>query len=87
MSAGNFILSRYQADNGAIHPIRLQPETLAASIGTVNVAPTGTVTVGLRAKVSKTKRAYGLGPRTVTVRFTGPCLTATPQIRPCGFRC
>lgn len=71
MSSGAFTLSKYEADNGDIHPIRLQPETLSANVGSANTAPTGTVTVSLFASARKNKRAYGLGARTVRVKFTG----------------
>jgi len=36
MSAGNFVTAKYDADYGdgsAVHPIRVQPETLAATCG------------------------------------------------------
>lgn len=71
MSAGAFSRSRYQADNGSIHPIRVQPETLAANIGAANAAPTGAVTVPLFARARKSRRAFGLGARSVRVAFTG----------------
>lgn len=77
MSAGAFVRSRYEADNGDIHPIRVQPETLAASLGSVNAAPAGTVDVNLFARARKSRRAFGLGARTVRIRFT-----ATP---PAGY--
>lgn len=70
MSAGSFTRGRYQADNGSIHPIRIQPETAAANIGAVNAPPTGAVTVPLFARARKSRRAFGLGARTVRVRFT-----------------
>lgn len=71
MSSGPFVLSKYEADNGDIHPIRVQPETLSANVGAANTAPTGSVTVGLFASARKNRRAYGLGARAVRVRFTG----------------
>lgn len=71
MSAGNFTLSRYEADNGDIHPIRVQPETLTANIGGANTPPAGAVDVGLFATARKNRRAYGIGARVARVRFTG----------------
>ena len=72
MSQGQFTRSRYQANNGAIHPIRVQPETIAAVIdGNANAAPAGAVTVGLSARVSQSRRAFGLTPRQVTLAWTG----------------
>jgi len=73
MSAGRFTTSRYEADyDDLIHPIRVQPETLALTIATVaNAPPAGAVTNRIRAKVGKGKREIGLGARMVTVAFTG----------------
>lgn len=71
MSAGAFSTTRYAANDGEIYPIKLQPETLALTIdGTANDAPTGGVTIDILAKVSRRNRAYGIKPRTVTIRFT-----------------
>lgn len=73
MSAGAFTRSKYSADYGAgtaIHPIRVQPETLLAAIGSViNVAPEGDINNPISAITSKGKRARGLRPRTVTLQF------------------
>lgn len=71
MSAGAFTISRYQAtyDAAAIHPIRCQPESIAAAIGTTtNAAPTGAVTNPIQARVSGGRRSIGLVARTVTLR-------------------
>lgn len=71
MSAGAYVTTRYATNAGEIHPIRLQPETLALSIGgTANAAPTGALTRRLRATVSRSNGANGLKPRAVTIRFT-----------------
>lgn len=70
MSAGAFSRSIYEADNGDFHPIRVQPETLAASFGgTANAAGAGPIDNPLSAKVSNGNRAFGLKPRSVTVVF------------------
>lgn len=72
MSAGAFENSKYEADDGEIYPIRIQPETLALTLGsTANAAPTGAVTGKIRARVGGGRRKYGVHARTVTVRFTG----------------
>lgn len=71
MSQGAFLETKYQADNGDVHPIRVQPETVAASLGTANIAPTGAVTIDLFATARKSKRSYGVGARTARLRFTG----------------
>ena len=72
MSAGAFTTdSKYETNQGSIHAIRLQPETLALTIGeTANTSPDGAVDSPFRARVSRSNGAYGLKPRTVTVRFT-----------------
>lgn len=73
MSAGAFVLSRYEADNGQVLPVRVQPETVALNVGGgANAAPTGTLTAGATfARVSGGNRRYGVKCRSVTIRFTG----------------
>lgn len=71
MSAGNFVRSRYESDAGNIHPIRVQPETIAANIGGANAAPAGTVDVAISARVSGGNRQLGLTARKVRLAFTG----------------
>jgi len=70
MSQGPFTTSRYESDIlGTIHPIRVQPETLAITLGgTANAAPAGTA-VKPSAQVSQSKRAIGINARTVTFKF------------------
>lgn len=71
MSAGNFILSKYESDTGDVHQIKIQPETSAASLGgTANQAPSGAVDSVFAAEVNRGARAYGLRPRKVTIGFT-----------------
>lgn len=70
MSSGAFVRSKYQSsyDAAQIHPIRVQPETIAASIGGVaNTAPSGATTSPISAKVSGTRRSIGLTARRVTI--------------------
>lgn len=80
MSAGRFELTRYAASYGGgtqIHPIRVQEETLALSItpaggdAVTNDAPAGATTSPISAVVSRGKRAGGLRPRLVSIKFTG----------------
>lgn len=78
MSAGAFINSRYAAtyDAAEIHPIRVQPETIAASAAATtgavtNDPPTGTSTSPISAAVSKSTRSLGLNARVVTIKSTG----------------
>lgn len=73
MSAGAFVLSKYEADYSAttqVHPIRVQPETISASTTTVsNDAPIDDVTNPISAIVSKSNRGLGLKPRTIRIQF------------------
>jgi hypothetical protein len=71
MSAGAYTLSRYIAtyDIANIHPIRVQPETIAASIGgTSNAPPAGAANTPISARVSGSKRTLGLVARRVRLR-------------------
>lgn len=71
MSAGSFVDSTYEMNDGNIVAIRVQPETLTLDIDGANAPPIGAVSIGdLSAKVSGSKRAKGVNARTVTVEFT-----------------
>lgn len=67
MSSGRFEASKYQADNGDIRPIRLQPETKAATINAVaNAQPAGALTVGADSvRVTGSTREIGTRARRV----------------------
>lgn len=70
MSAGAFVRSRYQAEyiTTQIHPIRVQPETISASIGGVtNAPPAGAQNNPISAKVSGSKRTLGLVARKIVI--------------------
>jgi hypothetical protein len=72
MSAGGFTVTRYSAtyDSTEIHPIRVQPETLLASVGgTANSAPSGSVTNPISARVTGGSRTLGLIARKVRLRL------------------
>lgn len=72
MSAGAFASSKYEAGDGTIFRIRVQPETLALTLaGTTNTAPAGTVTGKITARVGGGNREYGIKARAVTVKWTG----------------
>ena len=76
--AGAFTLSKYETDNDDVVPIKVQPETITANVGSANSAPSGSIAAGFpSAQVSKGKRAIGINARTVSVKFT-----ATP---PTGY--
>lgn len=71
MSAGAFLASKYEMDDGSIKRIKIQPETAAASIGSANAAPAGAIDSPGSARVGGGNRQYGVKARSVTVRFTG----------------
>lgn len=79
MSAGPFTSTFYEDNNGDIHGIRLQPETLTAVFnGVTNATPGGPATAGaVRARITGSRRGYGVFARFATVVFT-----ATP---PTGY--
>jgi hypothetical protein len=77
MSAGPFERTRYQATylSTAIHPIRVQPETIAlAEAGAptnTNDPPALSITIPISAVVSKSDRGLGLRPRKFNLELTG----------------
>lgn len=76
MSAGAFTRSKYEADDGTIYPIRVQPETIIAA---ANPAPAGAVAAGVpSARANGGRRVLGVNARAVYVTFT-----ATP---PAGYK-
>ena len=70
MSAGSFISTKYESDDGDIHPMRIQPETALANIGGANTAPSGDIDNSISAKARGGIREYGLKARGVNVVFT-----------------
>lgn len=60
MSSGNFTNTFYEANNGDIHAIRVQPETIDAAF---NPAASGPADQSLRARVSGSRRGYGMFAR------------------------
>ncbi len=72
MSAGRFEQSRYQSNRGNIYRIRVQPETLALTVGgEANDPPAGAVDQESSARVSGGNNAIGVKARSVTLRWTG----------------
>jgi len=71
MSSGKFSLLKYQTNKGQVTPIRAQPETALLTLnGGVNASATGSQTPNFPiAKVSGTRRGYGVHARTVSVVF------------------
>ena len=82
MSAGGFSNVKYEADNGVLHPLRIQPETAALDIGgvtnSVPAEPAGTVKSGISARVSGSRRGLGLFTRLVRGQF-GDTAGAAPD--------
>lgn len=60
------VRTKYESDDSEVYAIVLSPD-FAAKAGT---APTGTVTSPIKAKVTKSSRAYGIRPRGVTLSRT-----------------
>lgn len=70
MSAGAFVRSKYEANDGTIHPIKIQPETLAANLGGANAAPAADTDSDISARVTGGNRELGLRARSVSIKFT-----------------
>lgn len=71
MSAGPFQNARYEASyaNNRIHPIRVQPETLAANAnGIANESPVADLSNPISAVLSLNRGQLGLRPRYVTLK-------------------
>jgi len=70
MSSGAFVRSRYEADDGTVFGCKVQPETLAATIGgSANAAAAGTVDGVGSARAGGGNREYGVKMRSVSVSF------------------
>jgi len=79
MSAGVFINTLYLASYGGgtnVHPIKVQPETLAANSGTEdNDASALDQTSPISAVVSRSRRSRGLNARLIYLQLTGTAPT------------
>lgn len=72
MSAGAFVSSKYQADQGGIFRIRIQPETAVTTLGVnSNTAPSGSIDQIASARARGSKRRIGVTARTVTLKPVG----------------
>lgn len=74
MSAGAFTNTKYEASYAGetVHPIRVQPETLALSINSVlNDPVTTNITNPISAMVGSNRRKLGLHAAMVSIKFTG----------------
>lgn len=73
MSSGPFQRTFYELNNGEIAAIRVQPETLALTLGgTANAAPAGPASVPSSAVVSRGRRSRGINARLVRIVFDTP---------------
>lgn len=75
MSAGKFLRSFYEANDGEIYNIRVQPETAAAP----NTPPAGPATVGTSANATR-RRGNGMFARGISLAWAG-----TPPVAPAGY--
>lgn len=72
MSSGPFDDSIYTSDEGDTYPVKIQPETLGATInGVANAAAPGPADQQIYARVSGARRGYGVFTRTVRLEVTG----------------
>lgn len=70
MSAGAFIRTLYETDNGDLLSCRAQQETLDANVGALNSAPTGSPTADRPAmNLRGSRKKNGVHPRSVVVYF------------------
>lgn len=71
MSAGQFLRSFYQLDNGEVARARVQPETIAG----FNAAPAGPATVPGSARMGGGRRRFGINARFITAAWSGAAPT------------
>lgn len=72
MSAGVFEEGKYEAGNGTVYPVRVQPESKELELNSVaNAYPTDAITAGVPTiPIRKSRRGFGISVRTVTVELT-----------------
>lgn len=63
--------AKYETDDGTVYNIRVQPETVSASIGSPNAAPAGAVTGKGTVRVNAGNREFGIKARSVSLIWTG----------------
>lgn len=72
MSQGEFTKTKYEDRNGRIYNIKVQPETLAFTDGTLtNAATANAVDQPISAYARGSRRRNGVTARKVAVEFTG----------------
>lgn len=70
MSNGRFARAKYEDDNGGIHAVRVQPETMSTTPS--NAEPSGAVNQNGQAKVGGSRRTIGLHCRGVVLGIDYP---------------
>lgn len=72
MSAGSFVLAKYESNASKIFVVKTQPETEALTLaGAVNAGGAGSVDDGLPSAIaSGSKKKIGVHCRTVSFKFT-----------------
>ena len=82
MSSGPFTLTFYGTDEGNTATIRVQPETLALTIGTTpNAAVSGPSTAGFpSAQTSQSRRALGVNARRVRCVYEAGASVGLPGL-------
>lgn len=71
MSSGAFLSAFYEANNGDVYRIKIQPETAALVVqGNTNTIPNGAGAIAEFAHVSS-RRRRGINARKVGIQFTG----------------
>lgn len=71
MSAGSFTYAKYESNSGGIYRVRVQPETIELTINAVtNAVPAANIDREGTLRISNGKRAFGVTPRAVGLRFT-----------------
>lgn len=72
MSAGAFEDGKYGSSNTFVYPVRVQPESKDLTLGgAANAYPAGALTANIGTlALTKSRRGFGVIPRTVTVEFT-----------------
>jgi len=75
MSSGTFTTSFYEAsyrEGDQVHPIKVQPETLTATVGIIANESTATATTSpISALVSRSRVARGLNARIIYLQVVG----------------
>lgn len=78
---GSYVRARYETDSGQIHPCRVQPESI---IATINPLPAGQVTNEGSVNMTPSRRRNGISARYVTLTWNEGATPPTGY-KPGGF--